>query len=819
MSRPFAGWFYRTAVAITLFAIGMTQSPAQAISAARAAEPAMYSTTGPDPDADAEASFDPFIGSSPLTITAGATLPDATVGIYYSDALTVTGGTAPYSWSLISGYTPPGTGFDTTGMIFQTPQIAGAFQFTAQVTDATGTSASQAFTLNVRKGQTAFIGTSSQTITFSTSPTTVSGKIMAGVIVPTGSVSITLNGVVRWVGIDPITGAFSTSFDTKSLAVVGSPYDLSFSFAGDSNLAPALYSALLSVTKVPSSVLVSDATSLFSSDSMTVPLKAKVVGFPVTDGNMDFMLMDGTTIVVPDMTAPIQSDGSASFPCPLPAGLAAKAYTIQASYTGGSNVQGGIGVGTLTITTAPSGSVPVSLNPGFGASLTSSGLGTLVSGYGVIISTLSPSPVAVANMSQTIVPSGKGVPTPTLVTEAGVSSASPGNVARFVVNYSSATNSGIALVNPGQAPITVVGYLKSSGGATVASTSITLAASAHTALFVNRLFSPMPNPFLGSLLLTSAAPFVSTSLSTSMNVRGEMILYAVPTVDPTVLPQTSSLVLPQVVDGGGIQTQILLMNPSSTLPSVGSVYLFDLNGAPLNLDFGSFAGTQNRIDFTLNPDGVAQFTTRGEGTPRIGHAVVSVSSGGLPSSFAVFNVLQNSILVSQAGILSPPQTTSARMFVDLASIPRLRTSGISIVNPSAASSAVVTLRLTSSQSVTANKTVVLGPNAQIAMFVDQLFPQQVPPDFVGILDMSSTAPIAATALRMTINERGESIYSTLPVSDLTNPPTGLQYLPHVVNGGGYMTEVILINPSEQKNAVYLAVYNDLGKILSTFAFR
>ena len=68
----------------------------------------------------------------PAVLTSG-TLPDATEGQPYSQALQATGGTAPYTWAVVSGSLPAGLTLDpATGV------ISGTVPKVAQVTKATG---------------------------------------------------------------------------------------------------------------------------------------------------------------------------------------------------------------------------------------------------------------------------------------------------------------------------------------------------------------------------------------------------------------------------------------------------------------------------------------------------------------------------------------------------------------------------------------------------------------------------------------------------------------------------------------------------------
>ena len=77
------------------------------------------------------------------------TLPATTVGATYSQQLTVTGGTSPYTFSLAVGTLPDGLTLSADGLISGTPTTAGSSDFTIEATDADGVSATQAVTLVV----------------------------------------------------------------------------------------------------------------------------------------------------------------------------------------------------------------------------------------------------------------------------------------------------------------------------------------------------------------------------------------------------------------------------------------------------------------------------------------------------------------------------------------------------------------------------------------------------------------------------------------------------------------------------------------------
>jgi hypothetical protein len=82
-------------------------------------------------------------------ITIGTTsLPNPQIGIYYEQSLTAAGGTAPYSWSLVSGTLPSGLSIQTNGMISGMPYNYDATSFTVRVTDVRGQSTTRTLTLS-----------------------------------------------------------------------------------------------------------------------------------------------------------------------------------------------------------------------------------------------------------------------------------------------------------------------------------------------------------------------------------------------------------------------------------------------------------------------------------------------------------------------------------------------------------------------------------------------------------------------------------------------------------------------------------------------
>ncbi|HUY06843.1 MAG TPA: Ig domain-containing protein [Acidimicrobiales bacterium] len=83
-----------------------------------------------------------------LAITT-TSLPTATVGLAYHATLDATGGTAPYTWSILTGAVPLGLVLDSSGTIGGIPGAVGAGDIALRATDATGFQVTATVSLNV----------------------------------------------------------------------------------------------------------------------------------------------------------------------------------------------------------------------------------------------------------------------------------------------------------------------------------------------------------------------------------------------------------------------------------------------------------------------------------------------------------------------------------------------------------------------------------------------------------------------------------------------------------------------------------------------
>src|SRR5207249_11352699 len=89
-------------------------------------------------------------------------------------------------------------------------------------------------------------------------------------------------------------------------------------------------------------------------------------------------------------------------------------------------------------------------------------------------------------------------------------------------------------------------------------------------------------------------------------------------------------------------------------------------------------------------------------------------------------------------------------------------------------------------------TVTVPANGQVAKFVNELFPSLTAP-FQGLLTITSGGgAIAVIGLRGHYNERRDFLITTVPAVDQNAAiPSGQLVFPHVVDSGGYTTQIFL----------------------------
>jgi len=397
-----------------------------------------------------------------------------------------------------------------------------------------------------------------------------------------------------------------------------------------------------------------------------------------------------------------------------------------------------------------------------------------------------------------------------VVSEAGVPASPPVRSARVFIEYRTGvaagigildTYTGIAMANPGTLPANLTFTLRDRQGQPLATGRGTLPAGAHRAKFIHELrdiapdFNLPPNfptaTLYGSLEITSDERVSVLGLRLTTNQRGETLLTSTAVADLTLPPTNAPVYFPQLADGGGYTTTVILTNPSAATQA-GTISIFDdagnaLSVRPVGGDIGS--------SFSYSIPAAGTFVFRTDGSPesvRVGWARVTPNSGSTaPAGAGVFSYSPGGMLVTESGIPSTAPATRARIYIDRS---KGHDTGIAISNPGS-SAIAVTMQAYQTNGTSAGSgpaVIDLAPNGHRAAFAGQLI-SGLPDGFTGIADLTSSVPFAALTLRSLSNARGDFLLTTFPAPNLGAPAATPIVFPQIADGGGYTTEFIFIS--------------------------
>lgn len=125
----------------------------------------------------------PLQAGCPTITVAPATLPNGSVGAAYSQTITASGGTAPYTFAVTSGTLPTGLTLSAGGTLNGTPTAAAVFGFTVTATASGGCTGAQAYTVTVSGG----LLPTTTTVTFEPGPYVYRGTPFTATAVATGT--------------------------------------------------------------------------------------------------------------------------------------------------------------------------------------------------------------------------------------------------------------------------------------------------------------------------------------------------------------------------------------------------------------------------------------------------------------------------------------------------------------------------------------------------------------------------------------------------------------------------------------------------------
>jgi hypothetical protein len=208
----------------------------------------------------------------------------------------------------------------------------------------------------------------------------------------------------------------------------------------------------------------------------------------------------------------------------------------------------------------------------------------------------------------------------------------------------------------------------------------------------------------------------------------------------------------------------------------------------------------NAAPFSISDRGTAVYDTTGSGSSlTTGYAAVQANAGSTtPAGYLTFSFTQDGVLVSRVTVPEVRPISDGRLY---AAYYGSVNTGIAMVNPNSVD-AVVQFYFTPGSSFCDCPnpevgTFILPAHSQIARFINESpFSVSFGPA-IGSMTFTSSVPIGVMALLSHTNQRGEILMTALPISDFEQPAgNDAVIFPHYADGGGWTTQVILVNPAD-----------------------
>ncbi len=408
------------------------------------------------------------------------------------------------------------------------------------------------------------------------------------------------------------------------------------------------------------------------------------------------------------------------------------------------------------------------------------------------------------------------------ISEAGVPASPPTTAARIFIDYRSSVaaipgrisagaidiNTGIAVVNNSSTSANITYTLRNMAADPLSMGHGTLAAGAHFARFIDQLKDVAPDFALpenfqvatqfASLEISSDQPLSILALRMTTNQRNEVLFTTTPTADLTMPVTEGATFFPQFADGGGYTTSLVLLNTSNGIET-GTLQIMDDGGNPLVIHEVGGA-TDSVFRYSIPAGGAVRFQTDGlPAITKVGWSRVTPDTGtSAPVGAGVFGYNPESFLVAESGIPATDSTTHARVYVDMSGG---HNTGLAIANLTS-TNAGITIAAYQSDGITgvgtAQGLLMIPANGHSAGFADQIV-TGLPIGFTGVLDIASSTPFAALTMRSLYNERHDFVPAIFPIADMNRSAPSPIVFPQIADGGGYVTQFILISAGGASN--------------------
>jgi Bacterial Ig-like domain (group 2) len=313
---------------------------------------------------------------------------------------------------------------------------------------------------------------------------------------------------------------------------------------------------------------------------------------------------------------------------------------------------------------------------------------------------------------------------------------------------------------------------------------------------------------LALLFVLTAQAFATTdpTSSSSDRITNQRVTNQRPASPRAIVPASAQIrYVPHYIMGAGFVTKLTINNLTGATNNVVVNIISQSGVLQSSTNYVLSAHATQRIE-TLESARFGPYTVQ--------WAIVgSDSDVGVNTFFELTNGNGLPNIINTIGFNDAPAATSQQLPVEFELVPGTasfgRTVGLAMANTSGSPCTAVLTLLNSSGASVASTTVNLGAFAQTGIDLSTVtaFVAALPPgNFVGQLSISSTTPVAAIAL-------GDDLGPFFGTPPLLSGHAGQHIIPHIVNGGGYITKLTFMNLSSVANALDVKFFDPQGNLL------
>lgn len=359
-----------------------------------------------------------------------------------------------------------------------------------------------------------------------------------------------------------------------------------------------------------------------------------------------------------------------------------------------------------------------------------------------------------------------------LVSETAFAASDPIRSGRIHAEVSGPVTTGVALSNAYTKPVSVTFYFTDGAGTDYGHGSAVVPPGGQIAGFLDGAPFHGTSSIFGTFTFSASLPVGALALRGLTNERGDFLIAAMPVGNVFDYSSTAS-VIPHFLTGAGWSSEIQLVNIEDA-NSEGVVQLRTATGDQV-------------YPYTVPPRSSTRIKLV-EAIERTDGSVQVSTAGRLPLIGEVLSQRSEGVIVSQTAVPAVGERSTLLMYAEANG---LQSSYVLVNNGSAEANVAIDVTAASGTPGGYSGSLTVPGRGRTVVSLKQIPGlQSLPPNFQGVLRLTSSAPIYAMGFGNHTNQLGDTLTTALPPAEQST--SGYLSFPHLVDSGGYETRIILM---------------------------